>query len=320
MALETVASLTLVYYMFLNGLEFEVRPIRRSVTKKAITVAIAGIIFSLFSGFGLYYLLLSDLGRKEMPPSITGTRHFPGAMLWGMVLSCSEFPEIARILTSLKLVLNENGQLALTSALINDIFSWIFLVISIAALHAASGASIVSTLVFMLIGVYVVHPLAKWLFRKVDTKDRDLIDAQVLFFLHVVLLFGFLSDGLGAHSITGAYVLGAITPKGIISKTVQEKVLDFVTSFMMPIFFTVLAERINFKAFALDIHWTTLVMIVLLASLAKVLSTIAVCMFYRMPLKEGFSLGVVMNTKGIVSILILSIGRDMLVSQPYNLS
>ncbi|KAK4272331.1 hypothetical protein QN277_020902 [Acacia crassicarpa] len=312
MALETVAALTLVYYMFLIGLEFDVRPIRRTGNKKAIVVAIASIIFSVPFGIGLYYLLLSDLGRKPMPPTITGTRHFPGAMLCGMALSCSEFPEIARILTSLKLVLNENGQLALTSALINDVFSWIFLVLSISALHAASGASIASTLVFLLIGVFVVHPLAKWLFQKVGTKDKDSIDSQVVFLLHMILLFGFLADGMGAHSITGAYVFGVITPKGIISKAVQEKVLDFVTAFMMPVFFAVLAERIHVEDFALGIHWTSVAVIVLLAFTAKILSTLAVCTLYRMPLKEGFSLGVLMNTKGIVSIIILTIGRDML--------
>ncbi|XP_028761229.1 cation/H(+) antiporter 15-like [Neltuma alba] len=278
MALETVAALTLVYYMFLIGLEFDLRPIRRSGNKKAIIVATAGIIFSIPFGIGLYYLLLSDLGRKHLSPTITGTRHFTGAMIWGMTLSCSEFPEIAKILTSLKLVLDDNGQLALTSALINDVFSWIFL----------------------------------WLFQKVGTKDRDLIDAQVVFLLHMVLLFGFLADGFGAHSITGAYVLGAITPKGIISKAVQEKVLDFVTAFMMPVFFAVLAERIHVEDFALGIHWISVVVIVLLAFMAKILSTLAVYMLHRLPLKEGISLGVLMNTKGIVSIIILSTGRDML--------
>ncbi|XP_054801541.1 cation/H(+) antiporter 15-like [Prosopis cineraria] len=280
--------------------------------QKAIIVAIVGVIFSIPYGIGLYYLLLSDLGRKHMPPPVTGTRHFIGAMIWGITLSCSEFPEIARILTSLKLVLNENGQLALTSALINDVFSWIFLVISISALHAASGASIVSTFVFLLISVYVVHPLAKWLFQKVSTKDRDLIDAQVVCLLHMVLLFGFVADGLGAHSITGPYILGTITPKGIISKAVQEKVLDFVTAFMMPVFFAVLAERIHVEDFALEIHWTSVVVVVLLAFMAKILSTLAVYMLYRLPLKEGFSIGLLMNTKGIVSIIILTTGRDML--------
>ncbi|KAF7801461.1 cation/H(+) antiporter 15-like [Senna tora] len=312
MALETVAALTLVYYMFLIGLEMDLKPITRSGNKRAVIVAIVNILFSLPVGFGLYYLFLTNLGSKPMPVP-TGMPHYQGALLWGITLSCSEFPEIAKILANLKLVLNENGQLALTSALTTDLFSWIFLIIAITAFHSGSVLSVLSTFIFLLICFFLIHPLAKWLFHKIGTnKDRDFAEDQVFFLLHMVLLFGLLTDGLGAHSITGAYVLGAITPKGAITSAIQDKVLDFVTAFMMPIYFAVVGQRIHMEDLALNIDWTTIVVILLLAFVAKILSTFLVCMFYRMPPMEGLSLGLLMNTKGVVAIIVLTNARDML--------
>lgn len=312
MALETVASLTLVYYMFLIGLDVNLKPLNRSGNKKAVVIATVNTLFGLSVGFGLYFLLLTNLGRKPMPTP-DGMPHIYGAILWGIALSCSEFAEIAKILANLKLVLNENGQLALTSALANDLFSWIFLVIAIAAFHSGSMLSVFSTMFFLLLCFFVIHPFAKWLLHKVGTKDRESIETQVFFILHVVLLFGFIGDGLGAHSITGAYVLGAITPKGVITSVIQDKCLDFVTGFMMPIFFAVLGQRIHLEDIALGIHWTTVVVVILLAIMAKILSTFFVTMFYRMPTMEGLSLGLLMNTKGAIAIITLTNARDMLV-------
>ncbi|CAL0322804.1 unnamed protein product [Lupinus luteus] len=306
MPVETVAGLTLVYYVFLIGLEADLKTLRRC-RKKSIILAISGTIFTVPIGFGLYYLLLTNFGSNPMPPSHR-TSHFHGAMIWGFTLSCSEFREIAYILSDLKLLLTENGQLALTASLINDLINWIFLPV---AINEFCYDSIIILTVTILIGFacwYIFHPGAEWILNKIGTRDKEFIETEVVFLLHLVLVFGLISDGLGAHSITGAYFLGLIIPKGMLSDTIQDKVLDFVADFMMPLFFAVIGQRMKIDEWP----WMTVIVVVVMAFIAKILSTSLVFFINRMPLVEGLTVGLLMNTKGIVSIIILNSARNKL--------
>lgn len=317
MPLETVGALILVYYVFLVGLDIDLKTITR-LHKKAMFIAIAGTIFTLPIGFGLYYMLITDMGRKSL--SHVNARP-KGAILWGITLSCStEFPEIARILSDLKLLLTENGQLALTASLIHDLFSWTLLVLALTQFYYASVSSFVITVMLVLVCFLALHPFFKWLFNSVGTGDREFLESQVIFVVHVVLVTGLLTDGLGVLSITGAFFLGVVIPQGTLNNAVQDTVQDFVTMFMMPLFFVAVGERIKIQDLVLDTHCTTVVVVIVLAIGAKILCTMAVSWFYQMPRMEGLSLALLMNTKGIMPLVILCTGRDRRVSYLTNLT
>ncbi|CAJ1921236.1 unnamed protein product [Sphenostylis stenocarpa] len=305
--LETVGSVILVYYLFLVGLEIDLKPIMR-LHKKATVIAIAGTIFPIPIGFGLYYMLVTDMARKPLSSENVRPK---GAILWGITLSCSsEFPEIAKILSDLKLLLTENGQLALTASLINDLVSWTLLVLVLTQFYHASVASFIITLLIVIVCFVALNHFFKWLFNNVGTGDREFLDSQVIFVLHVVLVIGLLTDGLGVLSITGAFFLGVLIPQGALNNTVEDKVHDFVAIFMMPLFFVAVGERIIIQDLALDTHCTTVVAVVVLALLTKMVCTMAVAWSYQMPHMEGLSLALLMNTKGIMPLIILCAGRD----------
>ncbi|XP_014491072.1 cation/H(+) antiporter 15-like [Vigna radiata var. radiata] len=305
--LETVGSLALVYYVFLVGLEIDLNPIK-TLNRKTKVIAIASAIFPIPIGFGLYYMLVTDMGRKHLSSDNVRPK---GAMLWGIALSCSsEFPEIAKILSDLKLLLTENGQLALTASLLNDLISWTLLVLALSQFYHASVVSFVITVVILLLCFMVLNPLFKWIFNNVGMADKEFLESQVIFVLNVVLVVGLLTDGLGVLSITGAFFLGVVMPQGSLNNAVQDKVQDFVAVLMMPLFFVIVGERIRIQDLALQTHWTTVFVVVLLAMVTKILCTMAVTWFYRMPHMEGFSLALLMNTKGIMPLIILCTGRD----------
>ncbi|XP_020211188.1 cation/H(+) antiporter 15 [Cajanus cajan] len=308
--LETVGGLILIYYVFLVGLEIDLKPIAELHNKKATFVAIAGTIFTLPIGFGLYYMLITDMWRKTL-----SHKHFRpnGAILWGITLSSSsEFPEIAKILSDLKFLLTENGQLALSASLINDLFSWTLLVLALTHFYYGSVRFFVITVVLVLVCLFVLHRFFKWLFDNEGMRDREFFETQVIFVLHLVLVFGFLTDGLGVLSVTGAFFLGVVIPQGVLNNAMQDRVQDFVGVFMMPLFFVAVGERINVKDLALDTHVSTLVVVVVLAFVAKIASTLVVTCFYQMPRMEGLSLALLMNTKGTMPLIILCTGRDRL--------
>ncbi|CAL5193114.1 unnamed protein product [Lathyrus oleraceus] len=318
--LETMGAITLVYYAFLLGLELDLKPITRFYyNKKAIVVALAGLVFSLPVGIGLYYLLITDMGRKSLS-RLDSDKNMRGAIFWGLILSCSsEFPEVAKILSDLKLLLTENGQLTLTSSLINDLFSWTLLLLVLTQLYYASLLSLFVILVLVLVCFYVIHPLAKWLVKKFGNGDREFVETEVVFLLHVVLFIGLVFDGLGAHSVTGAFFLGVIIPKGSLNNAVQDKVFDFVSVFMMPLFFLIIGERTNLQDLVLDTHWITVVVVIVLAFLVKLVSVFAVSWIYQMPHMEGLTLALLMNTKGTMPLIILYTAMDRLEleSQPF---
>jgi len=309
--LETVGSLVLVYYMFLVGLEIDLKPIR-TVNRKTQVIAIAGSIFPIPIGVGLYYMLVTDMGRKPLSSDNVRPK---GAILWGLTLSCSsEFSEIAKILSDLKLLLTENGQLALTASLLNDLVSWTLLVLALTQFYNPSVLSFFITVVVVVLCFLALYPLFKWLFNNVRMADKEFLESQVIFVLHVVLVIGLLTDGLGVLSITGAFFLGVVIPQGALSNAVQDKVQDFVGVFMMPLFFVVVGERIKIQDLALQTHWTTVMAVIVLALVTKIVCTMAVTWFYQIPHMEGLSLAMLMNTKGIMPLIILCTGRDRLVS------
>lgn len=143
---------------------------------------------------------------------------------------------------------------------------------------------------------------------------------QVVFLLHAVLVIGLISDGLGVYSITGAFFLGVVVPKGTLNNAVQDKVFDFVSVFMMPHFFVMIGFRTKIHEWALDTHWMTIVIVVVLAFMVKMVCIYGVSWVYQMPPKEGLSLALLMNTKGTMPLIILYTARDRLVSYPTTLT
>ncbi|XP_027351137.1 cation/H(+) antiporter 15-like [Abrus precatorius] len=309
--LETMGTLSLVYYMFLVGLEIDFKPLTRLRNKKAMLIAIVGIIFSIPMGGGLYFMLVTDMGRKNL--SHLTEKHVKGSLFWGIILSCScEFSEMAKILSDLKLLVTENGQLSLTASLTNDLFSWTLCVLALTEFYYTSVLALFITLAVVLVCFFAISPLTKWLFNNVGTGDREFLESQVIFLLHVLLVIGLLTDGLGMHSIVGAFFLGVVIPQGALNNAIQDKVLDFVAMFMMPLFFLAVGERIEIQKLALDTHWITLVMVIVLAFVAKMVCTFTVAWFYQMPFMEGVSLALLMNIKGTMPFIILCTGRDRL--------
>ncbi|KAF5464271.1 hypothetical protein F2P56_014360, partial [Juglans regia] len=294
--LETVANLSLVYYMFLVGLETDISLILHA-GKKAYSMALAGIIVAMSAGFGLFYKL-------NPKPSYPG-----GAIFWAIGLACTNFPDLARILADAKLLRLEMGQTALTSALINDFCCWVFLVVAVAFLEMGVYISVASTLAFTLFCVIVVRPALKWIMCRI-TKEDDYEEYHIGFILLGVILFGFIADACGAHSIAGAFMLGVIMPKGELKDTLMEKVEDFVSGTMLPLFFLVIGIRVNISTLAYGTTWMNVLTVMVLACVPKILSTWLVSLFYKMPPLEGLALGLLMNTKGLLSLIILSAGRD----------
>lgn len=163
--LETLGNLAIVYHMFLVGLELDFKPVIRS-GKKALSIAFAGIIFSIPVGWVLHrYLLLKDF--TEQTKIYKQNRN--GPIFWGIALATTNFPDLARILADLKLLHSEVGRLALSSAVISDLCSWFLLLLGMAAVNMTNMVAVGSTLAFIAVCTFLLRPALSWML----TRERE---------------------------------------------------------------------------------------------------------------------------------------------------
>lgn len=304
LALETVANLSLVYYIFLVGLELDMAPIVRA-GGKSISIALLGILLPIPVGIGLHHLINSNRNKPKMSQA---SSH--GPLFWGISLAATNFPDLSRILSDVKLLHSEIGRTALSAAVITDLCSWVLLVITMSISNVGKYYAVTSTFIFVCMCLFLFRPALKWLIR-VSSKDGNYNEFHICFVMTGVVACGLITDACGTHSIVGAFMWGVIMPKGELKDMIMGKVEDLVKSILMPTFFLVTGLRVNCNIISKESDWVLVLLIIFLATSAKIVSTFLVAIFCNMPPREGLTLGSLMNTKGLLALIIISAGRDM---------
>jgi Kef-type K+ transport system membrane component KefB len=202
----------------------------------------------------------------------------------------------------------------MSAAIVNDMCAWILLALAIAITEVNSTALsslwvLLSGIVFVLFCFYVVRPGMWWLIGRIP-EGESISDMEVSLILTGVLAAGVCTDALGIHSVFGAFVYGLVIPSGPLGVALIEKLEDFVTGLLLPLFFAISGLRTNVTKVRDPVTVGLLVLVFVMASFAKIMGTIIIAALYAMPFREGVSLGFLMNTRGLVEMIVLNIGRD----------
>lgn len=304
LVLETMANVGLLYFLFLVGVEMDISVIRRT-GKKSLAIAIAGMILPFLIGCSFSFLL-----RQNSQGMGQGTF----LLFLGVALSVTAFPVLARILAELKLLNTEMGRIAMSSALVNDMCAWILLALAIAlaeneSTSLASLWVILSSGAFVLFCIFVVRPAISWMIRRTP-EGESFSEFYICLILTGVMISGFITDAIGTHSVFGAFVFGLIIPNGPLGVTLIEKLEDFVSGLLLPLFFAISGLKTDVTTIRGPTTWMYLILVIVLACAGKVAGTLLVAMYYKMPFREGVTLGLLMNTKGLVEMIVLNVGKD----------
>ncbi|XP_057740867.1 cation/H(+) antiporter 15-like [Arachis stenosperma] len=305
MVIETMANVGLLYFLFLVGVEMDVGMLR-TTGKKVVSLAVAGMVLPFVIGTAFSYLLHRDYEQ--------GMTQGTYILFLGVALSITAFPVLARILAELKLINTELGRLALSSALINDVCAWILLALAIAlaeneTTNIASLWVLLSSVAFVAFCAYAVRPGAIWIVKKTP-EGESFSEFHISLILAGVMISGFITDAIGTHSVFGAFVFGLAIPSGPLGVALVDKLEDFVSGLLLPLFFASSGLKTNLRLVRGSYTWAILILVIFLACIGKVIGTLMVAFFYQIPIREGAALGLLMNSKGLVEMIVLNVGKE----------
>ncbi|KAH7515094.1 hypothetical protein FEM48_Zijuj11G0159700 [Ziziphus jujuba var. spinosa] len=312
--LESVASIGLLFFLFLVGLELDLTSIRRS-GRRSFGIALAGISLPFVCGIGVAFLLRKTVTGADK----VGFGQF--LVFMGVALSITAFPVLARILAELRLLTTRVGETAMAAAAFNDVAAWILLALAVALAGNGEGGGHKSPLVsvwvllsgfgFVVFMMVVIRPAMKWVARRCSSEHDAVDEAYICLTLAGVMVSGFMTDVIGIHSIFGAFVFGLTIPKdGEFTERLMERIEDFVSGLLLPLYFASSGLKTDVAKIIGAKSWGLLGLVISTACAGKILGTFVVAVMFMIPVRESLTLGLLMNTKGLVELIVLNIGRE----------
>ena len=309
--LGVIAQLGVILYMFLIGLELDLGALRSRV---AATVAIS--IASIVVPFGMGATLAGSLYATWAPDGI-GFSSF--ALFLGVSMSITAFPVLARILGDRGLQRTPIGTVALTCAAINDAVAWCLLAFVVGVTQATTGAAartIVLTMIYVVLMLTVGHRIMIATVARVDASP-NVGERSLALVLVAVLLSAVTTEAIGIHAIFGAFLLGAIIPHdSIIATHVTDRLQDIVRVMFLPAFFAVTGLRTEIGLVQSLDDWLLCGVIIAVATAGKFGGTLLAAKVVGLDWRDSAALGILMNTRGLVELIVLNIGLDLGVITP----
>ncbi|WP_232661460.1 cation:proton antiporter [Pseudonocardia sp. TRM90224] len=315
--LNVIAQIGLILFMFIVGLEVDLSTIkeRRST---ASTVSIVSITLP----FGLGVLVSWFLYENHMIfTNADGTtkpvEFLPFALFLGVAMSITAFPVLARILSERRMHRTSTGVLALACAAIDDVLAWSLLAVVVAV--GSSGGSFLHVLqilgltaIFALIMFFVVKPLLSRLVPWYNSKGR-LTSDMLAIVLVLLLVSAYVTERIEVHAIFGAFILGTIMPRrgaGGLTREILERIEQISVLLLLPVFFVVTGLRVDIGA--VGIFGIVELLVILAAAIGgKFLGAYYAARFRRVPRRQAGALGLLMNTRGLTELVILTVGVQL---------
>jgi Kef-type K+ transport system membrane component KefB len=310
-SLGVLAQIGAILFMFLVGLEFDTRLLRER-THTSVLISHTSIIVPFLLGVGLAVFLYPRLSTADVP-------FFAFALFSGVAMSITAFPVLARILTDVELQKTPLGVTALACAAVDDVTAWCLLAFVVSSAQARIGSAVVTLgLTVLLIGTLIVlRPLAVRGLERLEARKVPIGRTLMAVALGTLLLVSLLAEGIGIHAVFGAFLLGAVIPcESNLAATLRAKLEDVVLVMLLPPFFAYSGMRTELQLVSGARNWAYCALIVAVACAGKIGGTVFAARRRGLPWRDASALGMLMNTRGLVQLVVLNIGLDLHVISP----
>ena len=305
--LQVLGDIGLVLYMFALGARLDIHLLVRQ-SRSASLISFNGMLLPLLMGGILAFFLYPQFaGAKATLPAFV--------LLVGTAMSITAFPVLARLLAEKNMLGTRVGILALTSAAIGDVLAWCLLAFVIAIIHSTGVTSALVTIgltvCFIVVMLFVIRPLLAYADKKVSSKHFLMVISLVL-----LLLSAYTTDAIGIHPVFGAFLMGLILPRKQ-TFIAQMRNIDEVNNILfLPLFFVSSGLHTQIGLINAPLLWLICLLVLLVACIGKLLGCTAMMRWMGNNWKESITLGLLMNTRGLVELIVLNIGLELRVLSP----
>jgi Kef-type K+ transport system membrane component KefB len=308
--LGLIAQLGVILYMFLVGLELNVSLLTHRV-HTTVATSHASILLPFLLGTLSAVALYPRLSNRDVPFTSF-------ALFIGVAMSITAFPVLARILTDRGMTRTELGVVALGCAATDDVTAWCLLafVVGIARAQVGEGLLVTAGALGYIAGVLLIaRPLLRRVASRWNTEPLPRSAVAVVFV--ALLLSALTAEVIGIHAIFGAFLLGAVIPhESTVARTLTRQLEHLVTILLLPAFFAFTGMRTRIDLVSGLDQWTICALIILIATLGKFGGALVAARLTGMGWRAAAALGTLMNTRGLMELIVLNIGLDLRVISP----
>lgn len=304
--ISLLSNIGLVLFMFIVGMELNLRTIKNKAND-AIIISHVSIAISFAFGVIAAYMLFDNF-------TYDNTSFLPFALFMGISMSIAAFPVMARIVHERGMNKTPLGATIITCAAIDDITAWCLLAAVIAIAKAGSIASALFTIllaiIYVLIMFRVVRPFLKRI-ADLQSSNRVISQSAIGIFFLVLFLSAYATEVIGIHALIGAFLAGVIMPPNLnFRKIFTEKIEDVALVLLLPLFFVYTGLRTQLGLLTSDM-WIICLGLLVLAIVGKLFGSALAARFINYSWKDSLIIGSLMNTRGLIQLVVLNIGLDL---------
>ncbi|MEZ7515555.1 cation:proton antiporter domain-containing protein [Flavobacterium frigidarium] len=310
--LKFLSQIGLILFMFVIGMELDIKVLKNKASE-AVVISHASIVFPFALGIGLSYFVYNKFAPA-------GVEFLSFSLFMGIAMSITAFPVLARIVQERGIHKTKLGAIVITCAAADDITAWCLLAVVIAIVKAGDfvGSLYVISLavVYVLAMIFIVKPFLKRIGDLYGSKDSIGKPVMAIFFLFLILS-SYATEVIGIHALFGAFMMGAIMPDVTKFRMIFiEKVEDVAVILLLPLFFVFTGLKTEVGLINDSYLMKVTGAIILVAVVGKFLGSAIAARFVGQNWKDSLTIGALMNTRGLMELIVLNIGLELKVLTP----
>ena len=310
--LKFLSQIGLILFMFVIGMELDMKVLKNKANE-AIVISHASIVIPFALGIGLAYFVYDQFAPE-------GVKFLSFSLFMGIALSITAFPVLARIVQERGIHKTKLGAIVITCAAADDITAWCILAVVIAIVKAGTFVSslyiILLAVLYVVAMIFIVKPFLKRIGDLYGSKDSIVKPVVAIFFL-VLIISSYATEVIGIHALFGAFMAGAIMPDVPKFRTIFiEKVEDVALILLLPLFFVFTGLKTEIGLLNDPYLWKVTGFIILVAVVGKFLGSALAAKFVGQSWRDSLTIGALMNTRGLMELIVLNIGLELKVLTP----
>ncbi len=307
-----LSQIGLVLFMFIIGLELDLSSLRNKLSQTFV-ISNVSIIIPFFGGMLLSYFIYEEFAAGH-------TSFISFSLFIGISMSITAFPVLARIVQEKELTKTHLGTISIASAATGDVTAWCLLAAVIAIAKTGSFISSIYTILCAVAYVVVMLLVIKPFLKRIGSiySNMEVMNKSIFaFFILVVILSAFITQFIGIHALFGAFLAGVIMPPfPKFRQMLVERIEDLSVTLLLPLFFVYTGLNTEIGLLNTPHLWTVCGLITLTAILGKFIGSALPAKVVGESTQDSLSIGILMNTRGLMELIVLNIGYEMHILPP----